>query len=57
MVLYNHGEERIARIEHMVERLQREQTALTLLTEKLSRAVTKRSLVVTYAAAPKRRKP
>jgi hypothetical protein len=50
MVEYNHDEERLARIEQMVERLQREQTALRVLTGKLVAAVAflKPSVVVTY---------
>ena len=47
MVESNRDEERLARIEQMVERLQREQTALKLLTEKLiAAAVTKPSSVL-----------
>jgi hypothetical protein len=50
MVEYSHDEERLARIEQMVERLQREQTALTLLTGKLiaATAFATPSVVVTY---------
>lgn len=50
MVEYNHDEERLARIEHMVERLQRDETALRLLTGKLIAAVgvAKPSVVITY---------
>ena len=50
MVEYNHDEERLARIEHMVERLQREQASLRLLTGKLiaAVAVAKPSVVIAY---------
>jgi hypothetical protein len=50
MVEYNHDEERLARIEQMVERLQREQTALKLLTGKLIAAIAaaKPSVIITY---------
>ena len=50
MVESNHDEERLARIEHMVERLQREQAALTILTGKLAAAVAvaKPSVLITY---------
>jgi len=50
MVEYNHEEERFARIEQMVERLQRQQVALTILTGKLIAdvAVAKSSMLVTY---------
>ena len=59
MVEHNHDEERLARIEHMVERLQREQTALTILTAKLSAAdvkpsVAAPSVVVTYDRSRRR---
>jgi hypothetical protein len=39
MVESNHAEERIARVEHMVERLQRESAALKGITAKLVVAV------------------
>lgn len=39
MVESNHDEERLARIEHMVEGLQRESVALQLVTAKIARAV------------------
>jgi hypothetical protein len=49
MVESNRDEERVARIEQMVERLQREQASLTVLTGKLiAAAVTKPSVLVTY---------
>ncbi|HXD15406.1 MAG TPA: hypothetical protein VN654_00210 [Vicinamibacterales bacterium] len=50
MVERNHDQERFARIEEMVERLQREQAAQTILTGKLiAAAVTKpSSVLVTY---------
>ncbi len=50
MVEYNHDEERLARIEQMVERLQREQAVLRRLTEKLiaAGARAKRSVIITY---------
>jgi hypothetical protein len=60
MVEHNHDEERLARIEHMVERLQREQTALTILTAKLIAAdfkpsvVEPSSVVVTYERSRRR---
>jgi len=48
MVESNHEEERLVRIEHLVERLQREQAALTLLTARRIAANVKPSVVVTY---------
>ena len=50
MVESNRDEERLARIEDMVERLQREQAALTILTRKLIAAAvtTPSSVLVTY---------
>ncbi|HXD17166.1 MAG TPA: hypothetical protein VN700_01990 [Vicinamibacterales bacterium] len=48
MVEYNHEEERLARIEQMVERLQRDQAALAVLTGKLIAAAAKPTVVITY---------
>jgi len=51
MVESNHEEERLARIEQMVERLQRDQAALTILTRKLIAASAGRNpsaVVITY---------
>jgi hypothetical protein len=63
MAEYNHDEERLARIEQMVERLQREQTALKLLTGNLFAAIAaaKPSVIITYDRRrrqnPARRRP
>jgi hypothetical protein len=46
MVESNHDEERLARIEHMVEDLQRESDALKVVTAKLLVAVTLRTPAV-----------
>jgi len=50
MVERNHDQERFARIEEMVERLQREQAAQTILTGKLIAAavIKPSSVLVTY---------
>ncbi len=53
MVESNHEEERLARIEQMIEQLQRETALNKVLTGKLAIAVA----VLTPKAAPTRRKP
>ena len=57
MVESNHDEERLARIEHMVERLQREHAASRIVTARLAEAVAvvAENTQKLTAASPKRR--
>ena len=53
MVESNHDEERLARIEHLVEELQRESAAQKIITTKLLEAAAVKVQVVLAASRPR----